>query len=136
MAGIRLGMAFARPEIVLVFNKIKYPYNINILTQQKALELLDNFQKKEDWVKTIVEERGKMIRSLFKLPFVLVVYPSDANFILVKMNNARGIYEYLTHQKIIVRDRSKIALCDDCLRITIGSPDENRKLRKVLKEMI
>lgn len=136
MAGIRLGMAFAQPEIIRVFNKIKYPYNINILTQQKAMELLDNLQEKEEWVKIILEERSKMIKKLFKFPFVQVVYPSDANFVLVKMNDARGIYEYLTEQKIIVRDRSKVALCDDCLRITIGSPEENKKLRKALKKLI
>ncbi len=136
MAGIRLGMAFAQPEIIRIFNKIKYPYNINMLTQQKALELLESVQEKEDWVKIILDERAKMMRKLFKLPFVQVVYPSDANFLLVKMHDARGIYEYLTEQKIIVRDRSKITLCDDCLRITIGSPEENKKLRKALKELI
>ncbi len=136
MAGIRLGMAFANPEIIQIFNKIKYPYNINILTQKKALELLDNAQEKEEWVKTIIEERSKMILKLFKFSFVQVVYPSDSNFLLVKMHDARGIYEYLTEQKIIVRDRSKIALCDDCLRITIGSPDENKRLRKALKELV
>jgi len=136
MAGIRLGMAFAQPEIILIFNKVKYPYNINILTQQKALELLEKAPEKEEWVKLILEERDKMIRKLFKFPFVQVVYPSDANFVLVKMNDARGIYEYLTEKKIIVRDRSKIALCDDCLRITIGSPKENKKLRKALKKLI
>ena len=136
MAGIRLGMAFAEPEIIRVFNKIKYPYNINILTQQKAMELLDNLQEKEEWVKIILEERDKMVRKLFKLPFVQVIYPSDANFILVKMHDARGIYEYLTEQKIIVRDRSKVTLCEDSLRITIGSPEENKKLRKALKALI
>ena len=136
MAGIRLGMAFANPDIIHIFNKIKYPYNINILTQKKALELLELLPEKEEWVKTIVEERDKMVRKLFKLSFVQVVYPSDANFILVKMHDARGIYEFLKEQKIIVRDRSKIVLCDDCLRITIGSPKENKKLRKVLKELI
>ena len=136
MAGIRLGMAFAQPEIIRIFNKIKYPYNINMLTQKKALELLDLIPEKEAWVKTIVDERDKMVRKLFKLPFVQVVYPSDANFLLVKMHDARGIYDYLKDQKIIVRDRSKIALCDDCLRITIGSPMENNMLRKALKELI
>ena len=136
MAGIRLGMAFAQPEIIRVFNKIKYPYNINILTQKKAFELLAKASEKEEWVKIILEERDKMVRKLFKLPFVQVVYPSDANFVLVKMHDARGIYEYLTEQKIIVRDRSKITLCDDCLRITIGSPKENKKLRKALKKLI
>jgi len=136
MAGIRLGMAFAQPDIIRIFNKVKYPYNINILTQKKALKLMDKIQEKEEWVSTILEERGKMVKKLFKLPFVQVVYPSDANFILVKMNDARGIYEYLTEQKIIVRDRSKITLCDDCLRITIGSPKENKKLRKALKKLV
>ena len=136
MAGIRLGMAFAEPEIIKVFNKIKYPYNINILTQQKAMELLDNLQEKEEWVKIILDERAKMTKKLFKLPFVQVIYPSDANFILVKMHDARGIYEYLTEQKIIVRDRSKVTLCEDSLRITIGSPEENKKLRKALKKLI
>jgi len=136
MAGIRLGMAFAQPEIIQIFNKVKYPYNINILTQKKALKLMDKIQEKEEWVNTILEERGKMVKKLFKLPFVQVVYPSDANFILVKMNDARGIYAYLTEQKIIVRDRSKVTLCDDCLRITIGSPKENKKLRKALKKLI
>ena len=136
MAGIRLGMAFAHPEIIRIFNKIKYPYNINMLTQKKAIELLDQLQEKEEWVKTIIAERDKMVRKLFKLSFVQVVYPSDANFILVKMHDARGIYEHLTDQKIIVRDRSKITLCEDCLRITIGSPKENKKLRNALKELI
>lgn len=136
MAGIRLGMAFAQPEIIRVFNKIKYPYNINILTQQKAMELLDNVGEKSEWVKIILDERAKMIRKLFNLPFVQVIYPSDANFILVKMHDARGIYEYLTEQKIIVRDRSRVALCEDSLRITIGSPEENKKLRKALKRLV
>lgn len=136
MAGIRLGMAFAQPEIIKVFNKIKYPYNINILTQQKALELIESEGEKNEWVKIIIDERSKMIRKLFNLPFVQVIYPSDANFILVKMHDARGIYEYLTEQKIIVRDRSKVTLCEDSLRITIGSPEENKKLRKALKRLV
>ena len=136
LAGIRLGMAFAQPEIIRVFNKVKYPYNINILTQQKALELIDSEGEKNEWVKIILDERAKMIKKLFKLPFVQVIYPSDANFILVKMNDARGIYEYLTEQKIIVRDRSKVALCENSLRITIGSAEENKKLRKALKKLV
>ncbi len=136
MAGIRLGMAFAQAEIIRVFNKIKYPYNINILTQLKALELIDNEGEKNEWVKIILDERARMIRKLFKLPFVQVIYPSDANFILVKMTDARGIYEYLTDHKIIVRDRSKVTLCENSLRITIGSPEENKKLRKALKKLV
>ncbi len=136
MAGIRLGMAFAQPEIIRVFNKIKYPYNINILTQKKALELLNNLPEKEEWVKTILDEREKVVVELTKFPFVQKVYPTDANFVLVKMHDARGIYEYLTEQKIIVRDRSKVTLCDDCLRITIGSPKENERLLEALNELI
>lgn len=136
MAGIRLGMAFSQPEIIRVFNKIKYPYNINILTQQKAMELLDNIGEKNEWVKIILDERAKMIRKLFNLSFVQVIYPSDANFLLVKMDDAHGVYEYLTEQKIIVRDRSRLALCEDSLRITIGSPEENKKLRKALKKLV
>ena len=136
MAGIRLGMAFAQPEIIRVFNKIKYPYNINILTQKKALELLNNLPKKEEWVKTILDEREKIVVELIKFPFVQKVYPTDANFVLVKMHDARGIYEYLTEQKIIVRDRSKVTLCEDSLRITIGSPEENLRLLEALNELI
>ncbi len=137
MAGIRLGMAFAQPEIIQVFNKIKYPYNINVLTQKTALDLLDNnLQKKEEWVKIILGERKILAEELIKLPFVLKVYPSDANFILVKMHDARGIYNYLTEQKIIVRDRSKIALCENSLRITVGSPEENKRLLDALNKLI
>ena len=137
MAGIRLGMAFAQPEIIQVFNKIKYPYNINVLTQKTALDLLDNnLQKKEEWVKIILGERKILAEELMKFPFVLKVYPSDANFILVKMHDARGIYNYLTEQKIIVRDRSKIALCENSLRITVGSQEENKRLLDALNKLI
>jgi histidinol-phosphate aminotransferase len=100
------------------------------------MELLDRADEKDEWVKTILDEKAKMMRKLFELPFVQVVYPSDANFLLVKMNDAGGIYEYLCGQKIIVRDRSKITLCNNCLRITIGTPKENKKLRKALNDLI
>ncbi len=136
LAGIRLGMAFASPEIVSVLNKIKYPYNLNILTQQKALELTDNKNRTEAWVKQIREERAKMGKMLSELPFVVKVFPSDANFILVKMHDARGIYEFLKEKGVIVRDRSKVFLCEDSLRITIGSPEENILLINTLKELI
>ncbi len=135
MAGIRLGMAFARPEIIRIFNKIKYPYNINILTQQKALELIEREQDKSDWVKLLISERAKLADALGTLPFVSRVYPSDANFLLVKMNNARGIYDYLVEKGIIVRDRSKVILCADSLRITVGSPEENTVLLDNLKKL-
>ena len=136
MAGIRLGMAFASPEIIRVLNRIKYPYNLNILTQQKALELLDNLDEVENWVKILLKEREKMVQKLKQFPFVVKVYHSDANFILVKMNDARGIYEYLVENGIIVRDRSKVYLCDDSLRITIGTEAENEQFIKTLNSLI
>ncbi|WP_167618217.1 histidinol-phosphate transaminase [Maribellus sediminis] len=136
MAGIRLGMAFASSEIIGILNKIKYPYNLNILTQQKALELLDQHEQVIDWVKLLIAEREDMTTELQKLPFVVEVYPSDANFLLVKMYDARGIYEYLVEEGIIVRDRSKVHLCDDSLRITVGSKEENITLLTTLKNLI
>lgn len=136
MAGIRLGMAFAASEIVSVLNKIKYPYNLNILTQQKALELIENRDKVEKWVKLLIAEREKMRTLLADFPFVIKIFPSDANFILVKMHDARGIYEYLKENGVIVRDRSKVHLCEDSLRITIGSSDENEQLLTALKNLI
>ena len=136
MAGIRLGMAFASTEIIRVFNKIKYPYNINILTQEKALELINQEDEKNNWVNLLIEERGKLIETLKKFPFVVKVFPSDANFLLVKMHDARGIYEYLVENGIIVRDRSKVVLCEDSLRITVGSPEENEILIEKLNELI
>jgi len=136
MAGIRLGMAFAAFEIVSVLNKIKYPYNLNILTQQKAMELIENRDKVEKWVKLLIAEREKMKTLLSDFPFVVKIFSSDANFILVKMHDARGIYEYLKENGVIVRDRSKVHLCEDSLRITIGTSDENEQLLKALKNLI
>lgn len=136
MAGIRLGMAFASLEIIGVLNKIKYPYNINILTQEKALELLDKKVTVQNWVKLLIAERNKMADLLSEFPFVERVYPSDANFVLVKMHDAKGVYDYLVEEGIIVRDRSKVHLCDDTLRITIGSSEENETLLNALKNLI
>ena len=136
MAGIRLGMAFADPEIISILNKIKYPYNLNILTQEKALELTESQEKVGKWVKLIIAEREKMAQLLIEFPFVKTVYLSDANFLLVKMHDARGIYDYLAELGIVVRDRSKIHLCDDSLRITIGNSKENEQLLKALNDLI
>lgn len=136
MAGIRLGMAFASTEIIRIFNRIKYPYNINILTQQKALELVEKEEDKNNWVTLLIAERVSLIGKLKNFPFVEKVFPSDANFLLVKMHDARGIYEYLVENGIIVRDRSKVVLCNDSLRITVGSPDENEILIEKLNELI
>ena len=136
MAGIRLGMAFAAPEIISVLNKIKYPYNLNILTQTKALELIENAKQVEIWTQLIIAERKEMEKMLTEFPFVVRIFPSDANFILVKMHDAKGIYDYLKDQGIIVRDRSRVHLCEDSLRITVGSPDENEQLTEALKNLV
>jgi histidinol-phosphate aminotransferase len=135
MAGIRLGMAFASPEIVAVLNKIKYPYNLNMLTQQKAIELLENKTEVESWVSTLISERKRVSEEIEKLEIVQKVYPSDANFVLVAVDDASGIYKQLVKNGIIVRDRSKVNLCAGCLRITIGSPDENNQLLTALKNL-
>ena len=136
MAGIRLGMAFADPAIIAVLNKIKYPYNINVLTQQKALELIRKDDDVKKWIKLLLAERKKMADLLAGFPFVTEIVPSDANFLLVKMHDARGIYEYLVEKGIIVRDRSKIHLCQNSLRITIGNSAENDTLLDALNDLI
>jgi histidinol-phosphate aminotransferase len=136
MAGLRLGMSFAAEQIIEVLSRIKYPYNLSILTQQKGLELLADEQQKLDWVSIILKEREKMIAALKKFPFVLKVFPTDANFVLVKTHDPRGIYHYLVEKKIIVRDRSSVSLCDGCLRISIGSPEENSILIKALSGLV
>ncbi len=136
MAGIRLGMAFASVEIITVLNKIKYPYNLNILTQKKALELVEKSEEVRKWVKLLMAERKKMEELLKEFPFVVNVFPSDANFLLVKIHDASGIYNYLVEKGIIVRNRSKIHLCADSLRITIGSSTENEALLTALKDLV
>lgn len=135
MAAVRLGMAFASSEIIAVLNKIKYPYNINILTQNVALELLQDVENMKGWVDILLSERFVLEEALAKLPSVKHVYPSDANFILVRMDRAKDVYQFLVDRGLIVRDRSKVELCDDCLRITVGAPEENKTLLKYLKEL-
>ncbi len=134
LAGLRLGMAFAGEPVISYFNKVKYPYNINTATQQLAIEALGNISSVNNWTKTTVEQKEWLQLELLQLSFTQIVYPSDANFLLVKMTNARKIYEYLAVKGIIVRDRSRVILCDDCLRITIGIPDENKQLIQALKD--
>lgn len=133
LAGLRLGMAFAGLPIINYLNKVKYPYNINISTQLLAVEALEGITKINNWVKITVEQREWLAENLAILPITENVYPSDANFILVKMKNAFSVYNYLAVKGIIVRDRSKVLLCDDCLRITVGTPEENQILIKELK---
>lgn len=135
LAGLRLGMCFASPEIIAVLNRIKYPYNVNIRTQELALEALSKKSQKDNWVKEILRERKRLDTALRELPITKHVYPSDANFILARVNRAVEIYKQLMNQGIIVRDRSNVRLCDNCLRITVGTPQENDRLIGALKQM-
>lgn len=134
-AAIRLGMAFAGKEIVDTFNKVKYPYNVNFLTQQRALQMLREKSFVESWVKVTLEERTRVMEAFRKLKVCTHVYPSDANFFLAKMTDAQAIYEKLMSMGIIVRNRSRVVLCKDCLRITIGTKDENEELLKALRTL-
>ena len=134
-AAIRLGMAFASPEIIAIFNKIKYPYNVNLLTQKEAVRLLQEPEKVQAWVDTLLEERGRVMKEFAKLPINIRVYPTDANFFLAKVVDAKVLYDYLVSCGIIVRNRTNVALCKDCLRITIGTKEENDALLAALREV-
>ena len=133
LAAIRIGMCFASKEIIAILNKIKPPYNISILTQQVALEELHFEVRKNRWVAELVAEREQLKEGLSKLKSVQKVYPSDANFLLVKINDAQKVYNMLVQKGIIVRDRSTVILCEDCLRITVGTQSENKALLNELK---
>ncbi|MBO6005677.1 MAG: histidinol-phosphate transaminase [Paludibacteraceae bacterium] len=132
LAAVRCGMAFASEEIISYFNKVKYPYNVNALTQNLVSDSIDKIEQKEAWVKMILEERERVSNELKGYPCVLDVYPSDANFVLVKTNDAQGIYAKLVDEGIIVRNRNSVVLCGGCLRITIGTRQENDELLKIL----
>lgn len=133
-AGIRLGMAYASREIIGLFNKVKYPYNINILTQEKALEALKDPFQTDEWVRNLIMERSRVIEAFKLLPICEKVYPTDANFFLAKMTDAQAIYDYLVIKGIIVRNRTKVTLCENCLRITIGTRSENMELISALRQ--
>jgi histidinol-phosphate aminotransferase len=135
LAGLRLGMCFAAEGIINILNKVKYPYNVNIRTQDLALDALENSHQKDAWVKEIITERDKLAKALSKLKIVEKVFPSDANFLLVRVQDAPATYHYLMDTKIIVRDRSRVALCYNCIRITVGTPDENQRLLKALQTL-
>ncbi|TAE30740.1 MAG: histidinol-phosphate transaminase [Candidatus Kapaibacterium sp.] len=132
MAALRLGMAFAAPEIIAVLNKIKAPYNINSLAQEAALTALSDHSWKDRTVAETVHEREHLADVLREYTLVRRVYPSDANFLLVEMDNARRVYEELVYQGVVVRDRSATRHCEDCLRITVGTREENTRLLSVL----
>jgi histidinol-phosphate aminotransferase len=133
-AAIRLGMAFAHEDIIALFNKVKYPYNVNLLTQKQAIEALHSRVEVEEWVRLLLLERSNMMKAFTLLPICEKVYPSDANFFLAKMTDAQAIYDYLVEKGIIVRNRTRIQLCHDCLRITIGTKSENIELLSALRQ--
>ena len=133
-AALRLGMAFASPEIIGIFNKVKYPYNVNLLSQQRALEALSDPFETDKWVRQLLLERGRMIEAFRQLPICEHVYPTDANFFLARMTDAQAIYDYLVGRGIIVRNRTRIQLCHNCLRITIGTKSENNELVAALRQ--
>ena len=134
-AAIRLGMAFASPEIIAIFNKIKYPYNVNRLTQEEAIKVLKQPEQIKEWVNTLLEERTRVMEEIVKLPCCVRVFPTDANFFLAKVYEATQIYNYLVGEGIIVRNRTNVALCNDCLRITIGTKEENDALLDALRKV-
>jgi histidinol-phosphate aminotransferase len=136
LAGLRIGMAFASEPIIDLFNKIKPPYNINSVSQKLALDALSNIEKVNAWIKETVQERDELMKKMEGFAFVKKVYPSDANFFLVKVEEPLSVYNYLITKKIIIRDRSKVELCEGCLRITVGTPEENEQLLNALNQYL
>jgi len=134
-AGIRLGIAMAHQDIIACFNKVKYPYNINILTQRQALAMLERREEVAAWTADILRERARLTEAVRSLKLCQELYPSDANFFLMRVNGANRIYEELVNRGIIVRNRSRITLCENCLRISIGTPEENNRLLTALRDL-
>lgn len=133
LAALRVGLGFASTEIIEVMNKVKPPYNINQASQDLVLQALEEVGMVNDMIKEIVSQRGEMEKVLPGIPVVQKVYPSDANFLLVQVTDPKGIYNYLLEKGIVVRDRSKVQLCEGCLRITVGTEKENLALYEALK---
>ena len=133
LAGIRLGMVFAHPDLIRLLSGVKYPYNINALTLKEALSALNKPEQAETWVRKILDERELMAVQLKSMDLILEVFPSDANFLLVRVEDPGALYKFLMNRGIIVRDRSTVPLCQGCLRITVGSPEENRILIDTLR---
>jgi histidinol-phosphate aminotransferase len=132
-AGIRLGMALGDPQLIGWMNRVKYPYNVNYLTQEKALEMLGMVDRKEEWVRLILSERERLEAELGKLAAVRKVHPSDANFLLVRVTDPDDLYDILVKGGVIVRNRSRMTHCGGCLRITVGTPEENDRLIELIK---
>lgn len=135
LAALRLGMAFASAEIIKLFNKVKYPYNVNILTQNYVSGELDKLELRKEWIKELLNGRDYLNTELVKLPYVEKIYPTDANFILVKVEDANGLYKKLADKGVIVRNRNSVSLCAGCLRITVGTENENKTLIEVLNTL-
>ena len=127
-------MAFAYEAIIGILSKIKYPYNVNQLTQQQAIAMLHKYYEIERWIKTLKEERDYLEEEFAKLPCTVRMYPSDSNFFLAKVTDAVKIYNYLVGEGIIVRNRHSISLCCNCLRVTVGTRVENNTLLAALKK--
>lgn len=134
LAGLRLGMAFASTEIIAVLNKVKPPYNINQSTQELVLQALDDLGQVNDMIRLLVDMREALAEVFMSMPSVKEVYPSDANFLLVKIDNARKVYEFLLSKGIVLRDRSNVQLCNNCLRITVGSEQDNTSLVDAMQD--
>ena len=134
-AAIRLGMAFAKKEIIGIFNKVKYPYNVNMLTQEQAMKRLKDTQPVEQWVNLLLQERERTMEAFGELPICEKIYPTDANFFLAKVKDAQKAYDYLVEKGIIVRNRTRVSLCNNCLRVTIGTREENNELIGALRNM-
>lgn len=134
LAALRLGLCYASLDIIDLYNKVKPPYNINEASQQLGLDALSETETVNSWIKESVQQKELLIRQLPQFSFVEKVYPSDANFILVKVKDADGLYNYLSSNEVIVRNRSKEVHCENCLRITIGTPDENKRVIELLKQ--
>lgn len=135
-AGIRLGMAFASPEVIAIYNKVKYPYNVNVLTQREAIATLTDYARITAWVEELKAERTRLMEALAEYPDTEHVYPTDANFVLVRVRDAQALYDYLLTQGIIVRNRHRVQLCRNCLRITVGTPEENDALMEAMHAFV
>lgn len=133
-AGLRLGVAYASPEIIDYYNKVKYPYNINAITQEKAIEALENVAEEKAWVDELLDNRSLLAEALEKMSCVKHIYPSDANFLLIRVDNPDCLYNFLCNQGIIVRNRNRVEKCAGCLRITIGTKDENAQLINAIND--
>ena len=133
LAALRLGLCYASMDIIGLFNKVKPPYNINEASQQLGLAALQDTETVNNWIKEVVDQKVILIKEMQQLSYVEKIYPSDANFILVKVTNANALYDYLSGNEVIVRNRSKDVNCENCLRITIGTPEENKIVINLLK---